>query len=134
MFKKLGHKVEVILRWISIWITRIVRFLTHDLWLINEEDFSRWKARLVRDAKTVVLMTNTFSTQKIAYQVTALAYRSMMAVVPAIAIGFYLTDGLGLREKFQEILINNMRDSAIVDKLMLAADNIVKMAEARSPA
>ena len=129
MFRKLGHKVEVILRWISIWITRIVRFLTHDLWLINEEDFSRWKARLVRDAKTVVLMINTFSTQKIAYQVTALAYRSMMAVVPAIAIGFYLTDGLGLRDKFAQIIHANLGNERIVETLMNAADNIVSTAE-----
>lgn len=129
MFRKLGHKVEVILRWISIWITRIVRFLTHDLWLINEQDFSRWKARLVRDAKTVVLMINTFSTQKIAYQVTALAYRSMMSVVPAIAIGFYLTDGLGLRDKFVQIIQANLGDERIVETLMKAADNIVSTAE-----
>ena len=129
MFRKLGHKVEVILRWISIWITRIVRFLTHDLWLINEQDFSRWKARLVRDAKTVVLMINTFSTQKIAYQVTALAYRSMMSVVPAIAIGFYLTDGLGLRDKFVQIIQANLGDERIVETLMEAADNIVSTAE-----
>ena len=129
MFRKLGHKVDVILRWISIWITRIVRFLTHDLWLINEQDFSRWKARLVRDAKTVVLMINTFSTQKIAYQVTALAYRSMMAVVPAIAIGFYLTDGLGLRDRFVQIIQTNLGDERIVGTLITAADNIVSTAE-----
>lgn len=129
MFKKLGHKMDVFFRWVSIWITRIWTFMTHDIFLLNEEDFSRWKARLVKDAKTVLLMVNTFSTQKIGYQVTALAYRSMMSVVPAIAIGFYLTDGLGLREKFQEILVGNLRDTDIVDKLLQAADNIVQTAE-----
>jgi len=129
MFKKLGHRIAVIIRWISIRITRIWRFLTHDIFLLNENDFSRWKARLVKDAKTVLLMMNTFSAQKIGYQVTALAYRSMMAVVPAIAIGFYLTDGLGLREKFQEILLDNLRDTAVLDKLLQAADNIVNVAE-----
>ncbi|MBE6223446.1 MAG: YihY/virulence factor BrkB family protein [Bacteroidales bacterium] len=129
MFKKLGHKIEVLIRWVSIWITRIWRFMTHDVFLLNEEDFSRWKARLVRDAKTVLLMLNTFSDQKIGYQVTALAYRSMMAVVPAIAIGLYLTDGLGMRDKFQEILVDNLRDTAILDKLLVAADNIVNTAE-----
>ncbi len=129
MFKRLGHKVEVFIRWISIWITRILRFLTHDLWLLNEQDFSRWKARLVRDAKTVVLMINTFSAQKIGYQVTALAYRSMMAVVPAIAIGLYLTDGLGMRDEFARIIQNNLGDAKIVGTLINAADNIVTTAQ-----
>ncbi len=129
MFKRLGHKLAVIVRWISIWITRIVRFLMHDLWLLREEDFTRWKGRLVRDAKTVVLMMNTFSGQKIGYQVTALAYRSMLAVVPAIAIGFYLTDGIGLRNKFAEILVKNLGDIPLSGVLLQAADNIVRVAE-----
>ena len=129
MFKRLGHKLAVMVRWISIWITRIVRFLTHDLWLLREEDFTRWKGRLVRDAKTVVLMMNTFSGQKIGYQVTALAYRSMLAVVPAIAIGFYLTDGIGLRNKFAEILVKNLGDIPLSGVLLQAADNIVRVAE-----
>lgn len=129
MFGKLLHKIAVIIRWASIWITRIIRFLMHDLWLLNEDDFSRWKARLVRDLKTVVLMMNTFMDQKIGYQITALAYKSMLAVVPAIAIGFYLTDGLGLRDKFAEVLYTNLGDQHITEVLLGAADNIVKTAE-----
>ena len=129
MFKRLGHKIAVIVRWISIWITRIVRFLTHDLWLLREEDFTRWRGRLVRDAKTIVLMVNTFSDQKISYQITALAFRSMLAVVPAIAIGFYLTDGIGLRNEFAEILSRNLGDIPVTTVLLQAADNIVKTAE-----
>ena len=129
MFKKLAHKITVIVRWISIWITIIVRFITHDIWLLNEKDFSRWKGRLVRDAKTVILMMNTFMDQKIGYQITALAFRSMLAVVPAIAIGFYLTDGLGLRDKFAQILQTNLGEQDITQVLMNAADNIVHTAE-----
>ena len=129
MFKRLGHKIAVIVRWISIWITRIYRFLTHDIWLLNEQDFSRWKARGVRDAKTVVLMINTFSDQKIAYQITALAFRSMLAVVPAIAIGLYLTDTLGLRDRFAELLYANLGEEKIIQSLLGAADNIVNVAE-----
>ena len=129
MFKKLFHKISVIIRWASIWINRIVRFISHDIWLLNVEDFSRWKARLVRDARTVILMINTFNDQKIGFQITALAYRSMMAVVPAIAIGLYLTDGIGLRDRFAEILIANLGEQRITDVLLGAADNIVTTAE-----
>ena len=137
MLKNLWNKVMVFVRWVSIWITKILRFITHDIWLLNEEDFSRWKGRLVRDAKTVILMVNTFLDQKISYQITALAFRSMLAVVPAIAIGFYLTDGLGLRDKFADILstklgefnITGGTEQNITDALLGAADNIVKTAE-----
>lgn len=129
MFKRLAHKVKVIARWMSIWAYRIMRFITHDIWFLNEKDFSRWTGRLVKDAKTVILMMNTFTDQKIGYQVTALAYRSMLSVVPAIAIGFYLTDGLGLRERFAQILYANLGEERIIEALLKAADNIVTTAE-----
>lgn len=129
MFKRWANKISVFFRWISIWITRIVRFFTHDIWLLNENDFSRWKGRLVRDAKTVVLMMNTFIDQKIGYQVTALAYNSMLAVVPAIAIGIYLTDTIGLRDHFAQMLYSNLGESEITEIILHAADNIVKTAE-----
>ena len=129
MLRKLFHKIDVFIRWISIWITRIIRFLMHDLWLLNEKDFSRWTARGVKDLKIVVLMRNTFSDQKIGFQITALAFKSMMAVVPAIAIGIYLTDGLGMRDKFAEVLYANLGEQHITDVLLGAADNIVRTAE-----
>lgn len=129
MFRKLLHKCEVLIRWISIWINRILRFLSHDLWLLNEKDFSRWTARGVRDIKTVVLMVNTFNDQKIGYQITALAYRSMLSVVPAIAIGLYLTDSLGLRDQFSEILKTYLGEQRITTVLLHAADNIATTAE-----
>lgn len=129
MFKKLWHKIEVIIRWASIWIYRITRFITHDIFFLKEEDFSRWKGRLVKDAKTIILMMNTFSAQKIGYQVTALAYRSMMSVVPAIAIAFYLTSGVGLKDMFREILVSNLGDTRITQVLINAADNIVNVAQ-----
>ena len=129
MFKRWANKISVFFRWISIWITRIVRFFTHDIWLLNENDFSRWKGRLVRDAKTVLLMMNTFIDQKIGYQVTALAYNSMLAVVPAIAIGIYLTDTIGLRDHFAKMLYSNLGESEITEIILHAADNIVKTAE-----
>ena len=129
MFGRLVHYIRVRIRWASIMMVRLIRFLTHDIWFLKEEDFSRWTARLVRDAKTVILMMSTFTDQKIGYQITALAYRSMLAVVPAIAIGFYLTDGLGLREKFADVLIANLGEQHITEVLLTAADNIVKTAE-----
>ena len=129
MFERLGHKVKVLIRWISIWITRIVRFVTHDIWLLNEKDFSRWKGRLVKDAKTVILMLNTFNDQKIGYQITALAFRSMLAVVPAIAIGLYLMDGFGMKELFADVLHTQLGETPITVPLLNAADNIVNTAE-----
>ncbi|MBO4341380.1 MAG: YihY/virulence factor BrkB family protein [Bacteroidales bacterium] len=128
--KKFFHRIKVLIRWTTIRITRILKFLAHDIWYLREEDFTRWKGRLVRDLKTVILMYNTFIDQKIGYQITALAYRSMLSVVPAIAIGFYLTDGLGLRDTFAQVLYSNIgTEQGLIENLLQAADNIVVTAQ-----
>ena len=129
MFKKLIYRINVRLRWLSLLLERLLRFLLHDIWFLNLSDLERWRARLVRDLRIAVLMFKTFNDQKISYQITALAYRSMLAVVPAIAIGFYLTDGIGLRNKFADVLMKNLGDLSITNVLLQAADNIVRTAE-----
>lgn len=129
MFKKLAHKVNLWLRWSSIKITRILRFLTHDIWYLNTQDFVRWKGRLIQTLRTATLMISTFIRQKISYQITALAYQSMMAVVPAIAVGLYLTDTIGIKDKFADILYENLGDTPLVDTLVSAAENIASIAE-----
>ena len=95
LFARAVQKTRVFIRWAAIVAGRTVRFVTHVIWYIDMDDIDRWKARLVRDLQTVVLMLRTFSDQKIGFQVTALAYRSMLSVVPFLAIAFYLKWGLG---------------------------------------
>ena len=129
IFSRAVHKTKVIIRWASIWSVRITRFLTRDIWNLRAEDFTNLGNRLIRDVKTVLLMMNTFSAQKIGFQVSALSYRSMMSIVPALAIGFYLTAGVGLSAQFSELLYANISDQHLIDMLLTAADNILTTAE-----
>ena len=117
------------LRWSSIKITRTVRFLTHDIWYLNTQDFARWKGNLIQTLRTATLMISTFSRQKIGYQISALAYQSMLAVVPAIAVGLYMTDAIGLKDKFADILYENLGQTPLVETLVSAAEKIASIAE-----
>ena len=80
VFRRIVHWAQVRIRWTRIIVKRIVRFVTHDMWYLNMEDLSRWKKRGVEDLKTVFVMLKVFGDQKIGFQVTALAYQSMMSV------------------------------------------------------
>ena len=117
------------LRWSSIKITRTVRFLTHDIWYLNTQDFARWKGNLIKTLRTATLMISTFNRQKIGYQISALAYQSMLAVVPAIAVGLYMTDAIGLKDKFADILYENLGQTPLVETLVSAAEKIAYIAE-----
>ena len=129
MFKKLAHKINLMLRWSSIKITRIIRFLTHDIWYLNTQDFARWKGNLIQTLRTATLMISTFTRQKIGYQISALAYQSMLAVVPAIAVDLYMTDAIGLKDKFADILYENLGQTPLVETLVSAAEKIASIAE-----
>ena len=125
----LWKSIKVRLRWISIIITQVMRFITHDIWYLDADDFSRFKRRAITDMKTILLMLRTFSDQKIGFQVTALSYQSMMSIVPFLAIAFYLTGGLGLSDRLAEFLFTNFDNPQLIDNLLNAADHILLTAE-----
>jgi membrane protein len=129
VFARIAHWTKVRIRWATIVVKRIVRFVTHDMWYLNMADLSRWKKRGVEDLKTVFLMLKVFGDQKIGYQVTALAYQSMMSVVPFIAIGLYLTSGIGIADQFSAFLYANVSSQKLIDDLLAASEKIITTAE-----
>lgn len=128
-FERTIHRTKVRIRWARILAGRLVRFLTHDMWYLNVDDLSRWKARAVKDIKVVFLMLKVFSDQKIGFQVTALAYQSMMSLVPFIAIGLYLTNGVGIADQFHAFLNANISNQKLIEDLVAASDKIIATAE-----
>ena len=127
-FERIKKGIAVRIRWVRIMTSRVVRFITIDMWRMNADDLEHRKARLLKDAKVAVLTFNTFSNQKIGFQATALSYQSTMSIVPLLAIGLYLTDNLGISDKLEAFLIANIKDQNLIDILMNAADNILDTA------
>ena len=128
-FQKAIHWTQVRIRWASILVRRMVRFLTHDMWFLKMEDLSAWKARVIRDIKVIWLMLKVFADQKIGFQCTALAYQSMMSVVPFIAIGLYLTNKVGISDQFSAFLYANLSNQRLIEDLLAASDKIIATAE-----
>jgi len=128
-FSRLFEKIRYAVRYISFLVKKVTRFVTVDIWDFNEENITKWKGRLVKDLKTILVMLNTFSSQKIGFQSTALCYQSTMAVVPFLAIAFYLTGGLGLSGILDDFLHANISDERLLNVLLNAADNILTTAQ-----
>ena len=135
MFGKVTGKIRVFFRWVSIWITRIVKFITLDIWRMDHNDFKKGTARLVKDLKVILLTINTFSSQKIGFQATAPdpceppdPCETTMSIVPFLAIAIYLTSGIGLSDKVSAFLYANISNERLIQNLMNAADNILKVA------
>ena len=128
-FERIKKGIAVRIRWVRIMTSRVVRFITIDMWRMNADDLEHRRARLLKDAKVAVLTFNTFSNQKIGFQATALSYQSVMSIVPFLAIAFYLTGGLGLSDTLSAFLYANISNERLINSLMDAADNILKTAQ-----
>lgn len=128
VFQKAGASIKYAFRYLRLVILKISKFISYDIWNLDYNDLTRWKARLVRDIKTMVTMLRTFSAQKIGFQATALSYQSTMSIVPLLAIGLFLTDNLGISDKLEGFLIANINDQNLIDILMNAANNILDTA------
>ena len=128
-FERIKKGIAVRIRWVRIMTSRVVRFITIDMWRMNADDLEHRRARLLKDAKVAVLTFNTFSNQKIGFQATALSYQSVMSIVPFLAIAFYLTGGLGLSDKLSAFLYANISNERLINSLMDAADNLLKTAQ-----
>ena len=105
--RKFGDKIKIIVRWISIKIRQLTDFLTVGIWNLDPSATSKRKARLIRDGKVLILMQQTFSSQKIGFQSTALSYRTIMSLVPFLAIAFYVTARVGLFDHLSAFLYAN---------------------------
>ena len=106
------------------------KFFSEDIWQINLEELSRFKASAIKYTKILILTLKTFSAQKIGFQAVALSFFGTMAVVPFIAVTFVLTGGLGLADKLTELLYANFSDSQeAVDMVLGFAGNIISTAQ-----
>ena len=105
------------------------KFLTEDIWKIDIEEISRFKASAVKYTKILILTLKTFSAQKIGFQAVALSFFGTMSVVPFIAVTFVVTGGLGISDRLKELLYANFSDNQnVIDMVLGFADNIITTA------
>ena len=123
------RKVSALIRLIGLKIKWLIHFVTVDIWTLDITNLSKWKARLVRDIKTFQVMMNTFNEQKMGFQISALSFQSTMAIVPFIAIAFFFASGVGISDMLEEFLYSNVTDTALIDTVMNAANNIIDTAQ-----
>lgn len=107
-------------------LKRIAQFLTHDIWLLDRTEFSERKARALKYLQITMLVIDDVGKRKIGLRGVALAFFSIMALVPGVALAFAVTDGFGFADKLQELLLTYFADKAdLIQTILGYADNIL---------
>jgi membrane protein len=104
--------------------TKIEEFLSHDIWLKERDEAKRWW--LFRVGKVVIFTLRSSNHHDTATRSVALAFYTVMSLVPILAIAFAVVKGLGLDEYFTELLYNQFPDyTETVDTLMVFVNNLL---------
>ncbi|MFW6052520.1 MAG: YihY/virulence factor BrkB family protein [Desulfosalsimonas sp.] len=83
---------------------RIYQFLSHDVWNDPHDADSVYLGFLY--ALRVILITaNSIRNKTILMRASSLSYSTLLAVVPALAIGFSMLKGLGLETRLEHVLV-----------------------------
>ena len=106
-------------------------FFTDEIWELNTEELSKYKSRLLRHTKVVIITIINFGRQNLGGQAVALSFFSTMAFVPFVAVIFTITRGFGLEPFLLKLLYNNIEgeNQLIIEKIMGFANNIIETAK-----
>lgn len=106
-------------------IRKAVDFLRDGIWNLELENLSRFKAKVVRHVRIVLVTARNFSRQNIGWQAVALSFFTTMAFVPFLAVTFAISNYVGLGDNLRNLIYDNFGHEEIVDQILSFADNII---------
>ena len=80
----------------------LVYFITEGLWEIRVLNLNGKKARRIKILRTIVLATREFFMDRVPVKASALAYYTILAVVPLLSLIFAIAKGFGFEEHLAE--------------------------------
>lgn len=82
---------------IRTFIQRLIRFLTYDIWRVTRADATRKKFGLYNVIKAFILAFRDIDGAEINTRAAALTYRTLLAIVPMLAVLFAIARGFGFQ-------------------------------------
>jgi len=90
-------------------ISRIIKYLTIDIWRVRLKNYSRSKSFFIRQLRIIVLSVRGYNEEKCNFRASALTFFSLLSIVPVIALMFGIAKGFGLEQKVQEEILAKMQ-------------------------
>lgn len=121
--KDLFEEIRELYRW-------FIKFVTDDIWHLDLEDFSRAKTQLIKYLKVAVITVKEAGINHLGLYAFSLSFFTTMAMVPFAAVAFAVTEGFGLKNTLQNLLLEYFSDNREIVQLIIGfAENIVKISQ-----
>lgn len=85
--------------------SQAVGFLKNDIWN-DPPEAGRLHQAFLHVMRVVLITANSFRSQLLLLRASALAYSTLLAVVPVLAVGFSMLKGLGFHTQIEHVLVN----------------------------
>jgi membrane protein len=105
----LRYGPKSILRMMVLRASRIIHFLTVDIWKIQQRDFSRATWLLIRQIRILVVALRGLAEDQIQLRASALTFNSLLSVVPLAAVVFGIAKGFGLDKALERYLVDDLQ-------------------------
>lgn len=105
---------------------RLLKFLAHDIWVLDFTEFSRAKAIFMRYLQVAILTVKGLSTDKIGIYATNLSFFAALSLVPTVALLFAVTGGFGLNRRMEYLIQNTFSGTDGIDQIMNLAYRLVE--------
>lgn len=89
-------------------VKEIIRFLSYDIWRSNPETLSNKKNILYNAIKIVMLTVRNVQELNIAASSRSLTYRTLLSIVPLLAVIFAIARGFGIENIMESSIFNLM--------------------------
>lgn len=111
----------------AAWIKKATKFITHDIWIKKEHEYSPKQQWAVRQAKIVLYTAKGVNNHNTVTNAAALTFYTIMALVPILALAFAISKGFGLEARLNDYLYTEFPEySPIIDQLLGFANNMLE--------
>jgi membrane protein len=105
----LRHGPKSLFRLIVRRVSRIIQFLTVDIWKIQQRDFSRATWLLIRQVRILIVALRGLGEDQIQLRASALTFNALLSVVPLAAVVFGIAKGFGLDKALERYLVEDLQ-------------------------
>ncbi|OGP54047.1 MAG: ribonuclease BN [Deltaproteobacteria bacterium RBG_13_52_11] len=95
-------------------ISQGIRFLTVDIWRIQQRDFSRATWLLIRQVRILVVALRGLNEDKIQLRASSLTFNSLLSLVPLVAVVFGIAKGFGFDKALERYIVEDLQMHDVV--------------------
>ena len=107
-------------------LSRIIRYITVDIWRIQLARFSRRKSILIRQLRVVLLALRGFDEDKCFLRASSLTFYFLFSIVPVLAMVFGIAKGFGIEKALEaQILTKFQGQQEMIAQIILFSHSLL---------